>query len=230
MHSSHCAPCALCEVQVCSLGRPSNSAAGLAPENVTDKCLLPGEWEGRHAGRVRDPYSPQAWPLSKGHWGHSYERLYPLYLTPLRDRSITLLEIGSNFGGSLRLWCAYFTKPSHFAQLDLKPQYASLHQVASESCAGVHHTTSIHKVDQGDPTWLRAAALDGARRNNPQAPTAARTPAGGTTGGEASVGVGGESAGVYDVIVDDGSHFCEHIVTSFNTLVRAPASRPPPFS
>lgn len=39
---------------------------------------------------------------------HSYESFYDAALEPYRGRSIRLLEIGVNRGGSLRLWDAYF--------------------------------------------------------------------------------------------------------------------------
>lgn len=46
----------------------------------------------------------------KGSCDHDYMPYYTQYLEPLRDRPITLLELGVWHGASLRMWRAYFPK------------------------------------------------------------------------------------------------------------------------
>ena len=62
--------------------------------------------------------------VSRGAFGHHYDRLYAPWLAPLRARPVQLLEIGlgcagSGAGGidgvpgkSIELWQSYFTDPS----------------------------------------------------------------------------------------------------------------------
>lgn len=111
---------------------------------------------------------------------HSYADHYERHLSHLRQRSITLLEIGiggymdPNSGGeSLRMWKAYFPR-------------AQVVGIDIHSKVGIDEAriTSL-QGDQSDPTFL--------------AEVAARF-------------------GPFDIIIDDGSHICEHVITSFRNL------------
>ena len=162
-----------------------------------DKCLLSDEWARDNPQML---YTARG-PLHHYHSGHSYERLYPVYLSGLRDRSVRLMEIGSFRGDSLRLWWSYFDVPSTFVLVDLKPQWDTIDQVANDlrrQHKGRRHNWTLLKADQGNTTALRAVAR--------QARAFVPYPS------------GSQGAGSFDVIVDDGSHFCEHIIRSFEQL------------
>lgn len=54
--------------------------------------------------------------------GVYYHRFYPYFLAPLRNTAISLLEIGLDVGGSLKLWEEYFPKAKIFgADIVAKP-------------------------------------------------------------------------------------------------------------
>jgi hypothetical protein len=55
--------------------------------------------------------------------GQDYIPIYDRYLSPLRDKSINLLEIGVQLGISLRLWEEYFPK-ANIIGLDINPKCA----------------------------------------------------------------------------------------------------------
>jgi demethylmacrocin O-methyltransferase len=112
--------------------------------------------------------------------GHWYTPHYQRYLEPLRDRQVTVLEIGvggyddPDLGGaSLRMWKHYFWRGQVYG-LDIYPK----HGITEPRLRTI-------QGDQGD-----ADALAGiAKRYGP-----------------------------FDVVIDDGSHFSEHVRTSFATL------------
>ena len=99
--------------EICSGLRTTKHTSG-----GNDKCLLTTEWDKS----IQEMHYTPIGPLERYHAGHSYERLYALYFTPLRNRPISLLELGVKEGDSLRLWCKYFRAPSHFVLLDVKLQ------------------------------------------------------------------------------------------------------------
>jgi hypothetical protein len=170
-----------------------------------DKCLLHDEWDHPNANML---YTPTG-PLAYDHSGHHYEALYPLYLDPLRNRSVALMELGTYRGDSLRLWLSYFRRPSHFALLDIALQEDNIKGVATATLAtaGVaKHTYSMHYADQGSAATLKHAHMAAVRAIR-----------------ESSVTVSQRhhndwKNAVFDVIIDDGSHHCDHIQTTFNAL------------
>jgi len=52
--------------------------------------------------------------------GRSYLDTYELYLSPLRELPIHLLEIGVRFGGSMRMWKEYFPAAQIYG-MDIRP-------------------------------------------------------------------------------------------------------------
>ena len=55
---------------------------------------------------------------------HHYLDIYERYLAPLRDKPITLLEMGTLGGNSLRMWDEYFTHPNtRILGLELEAHY-----------------------------------------------------------------------------------------------------------
>jgi hypothetical protein len=110
------------------------------------------------------------------HWG---PELYERYLAPLRDRRLTILEIGvgghhvAEGGESLRMWRDYFPR-------------ALIHGVDLYDKRSVQEQRiRIHQGDQGDREFLARLAAE---------------------------------VGPLDVVIDDGSHVNEHVITSFNAL------------
>jgi FMN phosphatase YigB (HAD superfamily)/SAM-dependent methyltransferase len=67
----------------------------------------------RHEGKVSDKWS-------------SYLDYYDRILTPLRDRQITLLEVGVQNGGSLEVWAKYFPSAQSIIGCDIDPKCAEL--------------------------------------------------------------------------------------------------------
>lgn len=59
-------------------------------------------------------------PISK--WLHYFE-IYERYLEKYRDKSINLLEIGVQGGGSLQMWKKYFGSNSKIVGIDIDPLY-----------------------------------------------------------------------------------------------------------
>merc|ERR1711865_345259 len=176
--------------EICSGLRTTKHTSG-----GNDKCLLTTEWDTS----IQEMHYTPTGPLERHHGGHSYERLYALYFTALRNRPISLLEIGVKEGDSLRLWCKYFRAPSHFALLGVKLRRKALRQATKENCA--LHSVSMHKADQGSSAQLITAATDAMSRIRELRGKAWRA-----------------SPEGFDVIVDDGSHTCPHITRSFNVL------------
>jgi glycosyltransferase involved in cell wall biosynthesis len=56
---------------------------------------------------------------------HAYERLF----SPLRDQTVTLLEIGVQNGGSLEVWSQYFANATRIIGCDVDPKCANLQYV-----------------------------------------------------------------------------------------------------
>ena len=111
---------------------------------------------------------------------HSYADAYERHLGHLRDRPLTLLEIGiggyadpTRGGASLRMWKQYFPA-AHIIGLDVKDK-----SVVAED------RITILQGDQGDRAFL--ADL-------------------------------GSRYGPFDVVIDDGSHRCEHVIGTFQAL------------
>jgi cephalosporin hydroxylase len=74
---------------------------------------------------------------------HGYDPWYERYFEPLRDKPLTLVEIGINRGGSLRMWREYFP---HAKIVGIDNQ-SELQQYVP---AGV----DFHLADQSDPEYM----------------------------------------------------------------------------
>ena len=112
----------------------------------------------------------------KGLWHHGYTPIYNRYFEPLRDKDITLLEIGiggyeyENKGGeSLKMWRDYFNN-AKIIGFDFYKKELEIKGV------------SIYQGSQIDKQFIDTL---------PQP---------------------------FDIIIDDGSHVCSHIITTFNYL------------
>nr|BAJ05903.1 putative sugar O-methyltransferase [Streptomyces sp. SANK 60405] len=121
-------------------------------------------------------------------WGiHHYTRHYQHHFEPLRDRPLTVLEIGvgglsggstgygapDKGGGSLRMWKRYFPRALVYGM-----------DVADKQALSEQRITVL-RADQSDPAELRRVV---------------------------------EETGPLDIVIDDGSHRSEHVLTSFHTL------------
>lgn len=114
-------------------------------------------------------------------WGiHFYTQHYQRYWEPIRDRQLTLLEIGvggfgdpDSGGASLRMWKSYFPRSQVYG-IDI----ADKRGVAEQRI-------DVGRTDQTD----RAALASLVRRTGP-----------------------------LDIVIDDGSHVSEHVLTSFSVL------------
>ncbi|MCO1577912.1 class I SAM-dependent methyltransferase [Crossiella sp. SN42] len=114
-------------------------------------------------------------------WGiHRYTQHYPRYFEPLRDRPLTVLEIGiggfadpAAGGCSLRMWKHYFPRATVYG--------VDVHDKTPHACQRIHTL----RADQSDPEALLAVV--------------ART-------------------GPPDIVIDDGSHRVDHVLTTFHTL------------
>ncbi|MBP2477768.1 8-demethyl-8-alpha-L-rhamnosyltetracenomycin-C 2'-O-methyltransferase [Crossiella equi] len=114
-------------------------------------------------------------------WGiHYYTEHYPRYLEPLRDRPLTVLEIGiGGFadphagGASLRMWKHYFPRATVYG--------VDVHDKSPHAQQRIR----VLQADQSDPeALLRVVA----------------------------------TTGPLDLVVDDGSHQNDHVLTTFRTL------------
>lgn len=112
--------------------------------------------------------------------GHLYAPHYDFHFQPLRDRDITLFEIGvGGFddrqagGESLRMWKEYF----------LKAQIISLDYY--DKTALQEDRIRIYQGSQDDPNILHKIHKE---------------------------------HGDFDIIIDDGSHLCQHVIASFKIL------------
>lgn len=106
-----------------------------------------------------------------------YLQHYDCHLGPLKDKPITLLEIGIQAGGSLEIWANYFQSSPLIIGCDVDPK-----------CKDLHYTDERIKVLIGDI-------------NSPSTLTALDS-----------------LTNAIDVIVDDGSHQSQDIITSFVNL------------
>jgi hypothetical protein len=111
---------------------------------------------------------------------HSYADAYERHLGHLRQRAITLLEIGiggyadpDQGGESLRMWKEFFPR-ARIVGIDIHPK------------AGIAEDRIIVlQGDQSDPLFLDEVA---------------------------------SRYGPFDVVVDDGSHVCAHVIATFKHL------------
>ena len=106
-----------------------------------------------------------------------YLQHYDRHLGPLKDKPISLLEIGIQAGGSLKIWANYFQSSPLIIGCDVDPK-----------CKDLHYTDERIKVLIGDI-------------NSPSTLTALDS-----------------LTNAIDVIVDDGSHQSQDIITSFVNL------------
>lgn len=114
-------------------------------------------------------------------WGyHWYMTYYEKYFRDLKNKKLTLLEIGvggyanpREGGGSLRMWKAYFSKGKIYAVDIYDKSYLRENRI------------EIFQGSQNDPQFLSEVA---------------------------------NKIGSLDVVIDDGSHVNEHVITSFKTL------------
>jgi 8-demethyl-8-alpha-L-rhamnosyltetracenomycin-C 2'-O-methyltransferase len=116
-------------------------------------------------------------------WGiHRYAEHYERHFAPLRDRPLTVLEIGvggmgfddpTKGGASLRMWKRYFPRALIYG-VDIVDKRALSDQ-----------RITVLRADQSDPAELAGVV---------------------------------ETTGPLDIIIDDGSHVNEHVLTSFRTL------------
>lgn len=60
------------------------------------------------------------WDGSHTFQGESYLDIYELYLAPMRNRPINILELGVRGGNSLRMWKSYFPR-AHIIGVDFNP-------------------------------------------------------------------------------------------------------------
>ncbi|MQY19002.1 class I SAM-dependent methyltransferase [Nocardia macrotermitis] len=115
--------------------------------------------------------------------GHQYSQWYERHFEPIRDRRLTILEIGvggyhdvHEGGASLRMWQNYFPRARIYG-LDI---FDKTHMSRGRM--------TVLQGDQSDPEDL-ARVLD--------------------------------TTGPLDIVIDDGSHRSEHVLTTFETLFPA---------
>lgn len=118
----------------------------------------------------------EKYKTDKGLWHHGYTPIYHSYFERLRDKPISLLEIGiggyefpDKGGESLRMWRDYFTAAS-ITGFDVYKKTMPI--------AGV----SILQGSQIDAVFLQSLPYP------------------------------------FDIIIDDGSHRNDHVITTFNEL------------
>src|ERR1700722_8993323 len=79
------------------------------------------------------------------HRWHHYFEVYERLFQPMRDRNITLLEIGVQGGGSLEMWRAYFGDSARIYSIDIDPNAKRNEDIATRVFIG----------DQADRQFLR---------------------------------------------------------------------------
>ena len=79
------------------------------------------------------------------HRWHHYFEVYERFLSPLRERPLTLLEIGVNRGGSLRMWRDYFGPSARIFGMDVNRKCAAFEKDGVRIFIG----------DQADRDFLR---------------------------------------------------------------------------
>lgn len=105
---------------------------------------------------------------------HNYLEFYEGFFRPLRDKTLTVLEIGVLNGASLKTWEEYFAN-SKIIGVDIKPK--------SKSYAT--DRVSIEIADQSNLQDLINICV---------------------------------KYGPFDIVIEDGSHLCEHQITSLKTI------------
>jgi hypothetical protein len=91
----------------------------------------------------------------KSSQGHNYTPYYDMFFSPLRDKAITLMEIGIWEGASLKMWEEYFTKAVIWgADIEEKKQYRTpriatieLNQSSKDSLESFAKPMYGHSVD-----------------------------------------------------------------------------------
>ena len=61
------------------------------------------------------------------HKWENYFEIYESYFHPFREKNVRLLEIGVQYGGSLKMWMEYFLKPKIFG-IDINPECKQLEE------------------------------------------------------------------------------------------------------
>jgi 8-demethyl-8-(2-methoxy-alpha-L-rhamnosyl)tetracenomycin-C 3'-O-methyltransferase len=90
------------------------------------------------------PYTDRVYSYPS-HTAHHYTAVYDRMFTPLRDRPITLLELGVNAGASMRMWADYFPHPSaQFVGVDIDLEAAKV----------TDPRITLHEGDQSDTTLV----------------------------------------------------------------------------
>lgn len=85
------------------------------------------------------------WTGRPVHKWHHYLDIYERYFSPMRGKSITLLEIGLGEGGSLDLWREYFGPQVRIVGIDINPRCKAYESDGVDVFIG----------DQSDPSFLR---------------------------------------------------------------------------
>jgi 23S rRNA U2552 (ribose-2'-O)-methylase RlmE/FtsJ len=78
-------------------------------------------------------------------WAH-YFPIYERHLAPLRNRTITVLEIGVSKGGSLQMWQRFFGPIATIVGIDINPECKQHEE------PGIH----VRIGDQSDPKFLQS--------------------------------------------------------------------------
>jgi hypothetical protein len=108
---------------------------------------------------------------------HGYTKYYEMFFEPIRNSNLRILEIGVQFGLSIKMWLEYFSASSIFG-IDICPipsQYA-FSDPRFKFVLGDHNNTEF---------WKKFIAENGSG---------------------------------WDIVIDDGSHYANGIVTSFNAM------------
>jgi hypothetical protein len=90
--------------------------------------------------------------LGPGFIGHRYSDRYPLYLESLRETNVSVLELGVEYGASVRGWRDYFGANAEIIGFDLdvsRAGYQDLDQI------------TLIQGDQGDDAALRSLSERG---------------------------------------------------------------------
>jgi hypothetical protein len=125
---------------------------------------------------------------------HTYDVTYAFFLHRLRSsgRKIKMMEIGTAGGNSVRLWDEYFDKLDYHG-VDIAVLDGAKDAVRDVNKKRNHEKMKVHYGDAENQTSLRGVAKD------------------------AGVNLADESS-KFDVIIDDGSHWSLHHITTLNGL------------
>jgi hypothetical protein len=166
------------------------------PENV----VLPD-------GRVVDPLTALALKHGTDKATHRYTSVYEKLFRPWRETAGKVLEIGIDFGNSLRMWQEYFTK-------------AEIHGIDIHTRCNDFQTDriKIHIGEQQDVDFLDKVIAAGFDKT---IYTDCVTLSDGRTLDLKKAGnLPEEIPGPFDIIIDDGSHDSNHQIDSFMRLFR----------